>query len=426
MLDVAIIGAGLSGLTAAYHLQKKGYEVAVFECAGQVGGRCRTDYINGFILDRGIHFFQTAYPETKNLLDYKALKLESVYPGALIRHESSFHLLTNPMRKVGDLLSSVISPISNLKDKLKLAALVTQLATHSDKSIFTMEEQSTLEYLQNKGFSDSMIENFFLPFVKSVFFDDSMSVSNRLFCYTLKMFAIEDNTLPANGICSIPEQIHAKLKPGTVHLRTKVKSIQDDGLELMNGEFVGAKKIIVSTTPHDLAKILEGFEDHSEFNHVSCLYFACKTPPVKKPIIMLNGQGRGIVNNVFVPTTLQPAYAPAGSHLVMVTVDNSALELDDEELIDATLNELADWFGVRVNEWAHIKTHHIKYALPRKDSLEDMRFTKKIREDIFLCGDHLSFGSINSALRSGRETAEWVEKELRTISKENNKKASVY
>jgi protoporphyrinogen oxidase len=184
-------------------------------------------------------------------------------------------------------------------------------------------------------------------------------------------------------------------------------------LTLSNGEIVHARKVILAIPPHKIEKILPGYVSDVKFLPVSCLYFASKTAPVNQPIILLNGEEDGLVNSVFVPTTLQPSYAPAGSHLIAVTLKNHP-DMTEDELIDAVLQEMVGWFGVKVNEWAHLKTFHIQNALPQKKKMNQFQYTQYAGENVFICGDHLSFGSINSALLSGRETAEAVEKSLKT------------
>jgi phytoene dehydrogenase-like protein len=134
MLDVAIVGAGLSGLTAACQLEKKGYKVAVFEASGQIGGRCKTEYMDGYVLDKGLHFFQKGYSESKKLLDFRSLRLESVYPGALVHYNNNFHLMTNPLRRLSDVLSTAIAPISTLRDKFKMVTFLTQLSAFPKRS----------------------------------------------------------------------------------------------------------------------------------------------------------------------------------------------------------------------------------------------------------------------------------------------------
>ena len=60
---VAVIGAGLSGLSAAIALQDAGCEVEVFESSDRVGGRVATDIIDGYRLDRGFQLINSRYPE---------------------------------------------------------------------------------------------------------------------------------------------------------------------------------------------------------------------------------------------------------------------------------------------------------------------------------------------------------------------------
>lgn len=50
---IAVIGAGLAGLSAAYRLQKQGHEVQVFEARGRVGGRVFTIKVNGQLTELG-------------------------------------------------------------------------------------------------------------------------------------------------------------------------------------------------------------------------------------------------------------------------------------------------------------------------------------------------------------------------------------
>jgi phytoene dehydrogenase-like protein len=407
------VGAGLSGLSAAIYLENKGFKTAIYEASSRIGGRCKTEYLDGFILDRGLHFFQKAFPESKRLLDFRSLRLENLYPGVMVHYQNEFHLVTNPLKRFGDLLSNVIAPISTLRDKFKMVGLLTQVSTYPDKFIFNMEEKSVKDFLEEKGFSQLFIQSFFKPFVKTVFYDSPENVSTRLFCYMLKVFSTEENTLPANGISSIPHQLAAQLSKDCIHLHTKVTGIHEDGLTLSNGEIVHARKVILAIPPHKIEKILPGYVSDVKFLPVSCLYFASKTAPVNQPIILLNGEEDGLVNSVFVPTTLQPSYAPAGSHLIAVTLKNHP-DMTEDELIDAVLQEMVGWFGVKVNEWAHLKTFHIQNALPQKKKMNQFQYTQYAGENVFICGDHLSFGSINSALLSGRETAEAVEKSLKT------------
>ncbi|MEO7143186.1 MAG: FAD-dependent oxidoreductase, partial [Bryobacteraceae bacterium] len=70
-VDVAIVGAGLAGLCCARRLTEAGVSCLVLEASDGIGGRMRTDQVDGFLLDRGFQVLLTAYPEAQNILDYK-------------------------------------------------------------------------------------------------------------------------------------------------------------------------------------------------------------------------------------------------------------------------------------------------------------------------------------------------------------------
>jgi phytoene dehydrogenase-like protein len=79
--DVVVVGAGLAGLAAAVRLQEAGVEAIVVEASDGVGGRVRTDVVDGFRLDRGFQLLNPAYPEAQALLDLDALDLQPFTPG---------------------------------------------------------------------------------------------------------------------------------------------------------------------------------------------------------------------------------------------------------------------------------------------------------------------------------------------------------
>ena len=82
--DVVVIGAGLAGLSAARRIAISGQSVCVLEANDQIGGRVRTDYVDGLILDRGFQLYNPAYQEGARILDMKALNLQSLTAGLIV------------------------------------------------------------------------------------------------------------------------------------------------------------------------------------------------------------------------------------------------------------------------------------------------------------------------------------------------------
>ncbi|MDP0491954.1 MAG: FAD-dependent oxidoreductase [Verrucomicrobiota bacterium JB023] len=68
MQDIAIIGAGVAGMAAAYELTKAGYRVVVFEKSRGVSGRAATRRREGLHFDHGANFFRTDDPEVDSLV----------------------------------------------------------------------------------------------------------------------------------------------------------------------------------------------------------------------------------------------------------------------------------------------------------------------------------------------------------------------
>lgn len=75
-----IVGGGLAGLACAIRLHEAGAQPAIFEASDAVGGRVRTDLVDGFLLDRGFQVYLDAYPEAGKLLDKASLDLRPLSP----------------------------------------------------------------------------------------------------------------------------------------------------------------------------------------------------------------------------------------------------------------------------------------------------------------------------------------------------------
>src|SRR5690348_16824770 len=81
--EVVVVGAGLAGLACAQRLVGRGVDVVVLEAAEAVGGRVRTDTVNGFLCDRGFQLINPGYPEVQRTLDLAALRLQPL-PAAIV------------------------------------------------------------------------------------------------------------------------------------------------------------------------------------------------------------------------------------------------------------------------------------------------------------------------------------------------------
>lgn len=406
---VIIVGAGLAGLTCARHLQRRDVPCTVVEASDGVGGRVRTDVVDGFRLDRGFQVMLSAYPETRRELDYDALDLRPFYDGALVRHNGAFHRIADPFRHPFDAPRTLFSPVGTLGDKLRVARARQSLTSMSVSEIMAQPETTTIKALRSRwGFSQVMVDRFFRPFFGGIFFDRSLKASSRMFEFIFKMFSEGQTVLPARGIEAIPQQIAGHLASGTVRLNTKVASIDGETVTLDDGTSVEGRAVVVATEAPEAHRLI-GDVQPTESRSTTCLYFAASDSPLDIPALVLNGDGTGPVNNVSVLSDVAPSYAPEGQSLISVVVVGDPPETG-EELQRAVRDQLIDWFGLKAGGWEHLRTDRIPYALPEQKPpfLSPPERPVRRRPGLYVCGDHTRTASLNGALASGRAAARAV------------------
>ncbi len=415
---VVVVGAGLAGLSCARTLQEHGVGVTVIEASDAIGGRVRTDRLSGFLFDRGFQVLQTAYPEARRVLDYAALKLQPFYPGALVFREGRFDRVADPWRRPQHALSTLLSPLGTLSDKLRVARLQQRVSGLTLEQLFDQPESSTMEALRRKGFTNSMIEGFFRPFFAGVFLETELETSSRLFEFVFRIFASGDTALPAEGIGAIPQQIAAVLPKGAIMTGMRVESIRDGGVRLESGEELRSDAVVIATGVHEAARLL-GDPGESATRGVTCLYFAAQEPPVREAILVLNGERRGPVANLCVLSQVARSYAPPDEELISVTV--LGIPQDERQLEAAVCQQLTEWLGKKVKNWRHLRTYRIPQALPAQlpPLHHPLRQRVCLRQGLFVCGEYGGVASIQWAMFSGRRAAEAVLEEVAGVQPHN-------
>lgn len=407
LTDVLIIGAGLSGLMAAKTLKAAGKTVKVLEASDDVGGRVRTDEVDGFRLDRGFQVLLTAYPETQKYLDYESLDLRSFKPGALILNERGITEIGDPLREPSALFKTLASTSGTLKDKLGMLQLKLRLSSSSLEEIFAKPEIRTINYLEQQGFSDKIISQFFKPFMAGIFLEEQLHTSSRMFEFVFKMFGGGDTAVPAKGMGMIPKQLAEGLTSSELLLNQKVIQVNDRSVQTAAGDNYAAKTILIATSMADLP--IPFTHLHAPRNSVCNIYFSADKAPFTRPIIALNASVKKLVNNIAVMDQVSSLYAPESKSLISVSLIGDHQQEDTSDLTDRVKDELQFWYPEAIS-WKFLKIYHISYALPKDEHvLNDQDLSAfKLKDNCFICGDHLLNGSINAAMRSGRMAAEAI------------------
>ena len=192
-----------------------------------------------------------------------------------------------------------------------------------------------------------MIDSF-RPFIGGVLLDRSLSASSRVLEFVFRMLAEGDTALPAAGMQAIPDQIAGRLPSGTLRLGTRVLAASAREVRLDSGEAVDGDAVVIATEGPEASRLAGLHAPDSR--SVTCLYFAAEQAPLEEPILVLDGDGVGPVNNLCVPSQVAPAYAPAGAALISASVVDALAGSADEAALEASVRrQLEGWFGPR---WA--------------------------------------------------------------------------
>ncbi len=417
MPTAIIIGGGLTGLSVARQLHQQGVDFLLLEKTDRVGGRVKTDIIDGYRLDHGFQVLLTAYPMAKHELDYSALALKPFSPGALLLYpDGKRDRIGDPIRDWTILFPTLFSNAGSLVDKLRILKLRNRLAGMTIKQIFQQQEKPTIIALKEEyGFSSFMINRFFAPFFAGIFLEKELATSRRMFDFVFKMFSEGDTAIPDLGMEEIPKQLAKALPQKSIICNAVVNKILGQKVYLEDGSSFEAPNIVVATEATGIVKGLTKVKtSHQSTTH---FHFITQEAPIRPPLIALNTNKKRIANNICTINKVAPSYAPADKYLVSISAIGKN-DLSSSELVKMVRNELSTWFGKASEEWQHLHTRQIHYALPNQQKVQHQIPTQqlKIRKGLYMCGDFQLNGSINAAIKVGKQVGDLIIKELGVLA----------
>lgn len=398
---IHIIGAGISGLIAAKVLEEAGYFPIIIESSEEVGGRIKTKIHDGYQLDVGFQVLLTEYPQALKHLNYEDLKLQKLLPGACIFKNKQQIIIGNPIRNISFLMPTLFSDIINYSDRYKIIKLYLYIRLKSFDKIFKSDEISTIEYLENYGFSKKIINYFFKPFFSGVFLETKLETSSRMFEFVFKMFAKGHVAIPQFGIQEIPNQIANKLTKTTFKFNTKVEKVNEGEIILEDKSIIESDFTIIAS---EIKNLFNDFE-YSPIKWKGCInfYFETEKKSISNALIGLVPEKNTVINNLFYFSSIF-SKSKGCKELLSVTVIDSK-KYTNEALTQQVINELKEHCNINVIRL--IKQFNIPKSLPNLKGLSYKKdFSKfQLSKSIFLAGDSLLNGSLNAAMISGEMSA---------------------
>lgn len=412
--DVIVVGAGLSGLRCAIRLEELGHAVVLVEAEPIVGGRQRTDEVNGFLTDRGFAVIIPAYPALKAWVDLDALDLHPFGAGVLVRRYNGLKLLADPAREPrwlpATLRSGYLDPVQLAAAARWYAPVLTGI-----QRMIRGEDTTLGKSFDDAGFTGALRREVIDVFLAGVLADSHGATSANYTRILAKMFATSKPALPAAGVAALPAQLASRIV-GEVRLGERVERI-----ERMNGQVsvhtsggtIRARRVVVACSPQRVAELLD--LPTPMMHGLVTWWFEADECPNELPLLAIDGRRSdpappGPVWNAAVVSNAVPSYAPAGRHLVQAT---TLLDRPDGLAPErAVRRHLAEIYGRPTDRWRVVSRYEIRHALPHSPPPLVVRKPVHVGEDVFVCGDHRDTSSIQGALVSGNRTAEAVHAEL--------------
>ncbi|MBM6405309.1 FAD-dependent oxidoreductase [Phycicoccus sp. CSK15P-2] len=407
--DVVVVGAGLAGLRCADRLAEGGRSVVVLERDATVGGRQHTDEVDGFLLDRGFHVLNPAYPAVRRFVDVDDLGLRPFGAGVLVRREAGLVEVAHPLREPRGVPATLRSGLLSPPEIATLARWAGPALTRP-RSVVHGRDRSLREGLDAAGVSGPLRQELLEPLLAGVVAEDRGETSEAFVRLLVRMFALGVPGLPARGIQALPEWIADRcrrrrhgpeLRPSTPVVG--VRPGREPQVVCADGTTVTSRAAVVAVGPDAVSGLVD--VPAPPTRGLRTWWFSVPEPPTDSAMVVVDGRRRGPMVNAAVMSNAVPSLAPPGAHLVQVTtLLGNGVDPTEQEV----RRQAADVFGAPTGRWETIRRDDVHHALPAQ--LPPLRVTSPARVDtgVYVAGDHRDTASIQGALVSGDRVARVV------------------
>jgi len=438
-MKVAVIGGGISGLTTAFLLKRKGIDVTVFEASENVGGNVQTIEEEGFTIEQGPNSLLRSprLVELVQMLDLED-KLIAANPAARKR----YILWHGKLEAMGpkSFVNGYFSPKT-------LFALAREPFVRSRSP----EHESVAEFVSrrlNSEFLDKAID----PFVSGVYAGDPNDLSMR--SAFPKLYEMErdfgslvmgtvrrkvekaDPNFPKTfsfrgGLKTLTEKLASGIGNG-VRTSNPVERIEniDDRQFRVNGEECDA--VVIATPAWVASELVKERDAHLADNLASVNYpqvavavTAYKTENIGKKLdgfgfLVPSKEKRPILGTLF-HSAVFPERAPKGYQLLMTFIggvrDNGSLDkLSDDEVKSLVVSQLSELLHVQgAPEFFHLKRW--KRAIPQyRVGYENVTAAcgmfEKQNPGLYFCSNFYRGISMGDCVKNAFRTSDNVEKFL--------------
>jgi protoporphyrinogen/coproporphyrinogen III oxidase len=432
---VAIVGAGISGLAAAYTLKKSGFSAVVFEKESFPGGRMSSETVNGCIIDKGAYTIPDFYKVMPRLLGELGLQPRLVKTPAT---SSTFLEGKEYQSKVGspsDFMKYKLLSLNNKLDVMKLFLYSQSLGKaldldHPSRKTYELEQETAAEYLL-KNYNEEVLERIGYPVFCELFLGNPECNSKLAFLATLANLTKFSIYTFDGGMGTLPDYLAGTLD---VRLNTPVlrirKKTPGDFYEILTRDgkersFLCDAVILAAPLP----AVVELLEDVPEEMKASLRAIEYTPSLVTVWGLGKHYQGHSMINTflrkdaqvigtVVCDDVKAPNRVPDGKGLATAILNEvssrSLFDAPDDKIHASVLPEMDRVFPgfseqvlfARTYRWKHAVVQLPPGALAKKHSLR-----KSIEETfgrIYVASDSLYHTTLETSLQTGITAAQKI------------------
>lgn len=427
---VAVVGAGISGLTAAWHLKKSGFDPVIFERADYVGGRIKSFRRGEFLFDIGAFIYLGSYDDSIALMREAGLESQmgrfDAY-GAMPR-DGKLHFLdfNRPVRTI------LGTPYLSTGGKLRLIKLFALLIRHwkdlnyDDASgIAAIDTDSVTSYCERE-LNQEILDYVAGVIVRGPWLSDPSYTSVGQLLWTMKNFFKPYFYGLRDGMDALPRALAASLD---VRLNTGVRRVADcgDRVEVSYSTTQGeqterfARCVISTTTDQALAmypqmpELQKRFYETTEYiTSVNTHIALSRRPANPATYIMVSPRENPDLCGVIVDHKKAEGRAPPDKGMITVFCRTEwcrkNLEASDEVVLSQVLGFIKPYYGdlsgdvadYAIGRWPRV----VPIMKPGRFK-ETAAFERSIdpAARVQLAGDLDPMGGVNAALVGGKKAA---------------------
>lgn len=434
MSSVAVIGAGIAGLAAAYRLQQSGCEVHVFEAAEHVGGRMWTIEKDGYRLDTGAMVISAGYHRLLALAHDAGLSDELIPASSdmgFLKDGRIHRIRTNHPLDIfrGDLLST--------RDFFALSKIGLDFAMawrhlQSDdlsKSLF-LDQENLKDYVVRKGLSQPAIDHIIESMSMALWFEPSDKMSKLAFMWALRRVFGGGFLNSTRGMGFLPSGLADQLH---VSLKTPVEQVTASGDEVevcWNGGVRKFDAAVISVPLPQVPSIypelsIEGkcLADVLEYASSMHVHFGLASAPEEpSSMIYSNPAAQGGLGVTFLEHNKVPGRAPEGKGLLTAYFLQDWCKrnwhLEDNVVLGLAADALNSAYPgiLKSTEMTHVSRRPVCVVINKKGLGEvQVNFEKACdsKSRIQLASDYFSCSSTESSLAKGEDAAHRIASLLR-------------